>query len=349
MRGAATRRVTSTRRVSFIQDLASVQPILRLREQQLEVWNLAAQACASPSPRTRIRLRRDHPMHPTAPEWFLDAIQCRSQSCFVEVDGCPIHYQHWTNSGAPALVLIHGYAAHSHWWDFIAPQLLDRYQVVALDLSGCGDSGHRAHYSLERFAREVAAVAEHAELPMPFGVVAHSFGGGVALKTAGQMPKALAGLVLVDSAVVRPPTSGGRRRSIGALPPVLFHDRDTALERFRLVPPQPCANRFLLHHIASHSLRAAEGGWTWKTDPRFLANFVGEDQTDTLMQLQTRLAVLYGSLSTSFRTDVREYMAYVAPAETEFVAVAGAHHHVFLDQPIAFCNQLKTTLAPWWG
>ncbi|HNI66085.1 MAG TPA: alpha/beta fold hydrolase, partial [Pseudomonadales bacterium] len=77
------------------------------------------------------------------PAWYRDAITTPFVEGVVEVAGCPIHYQHWSNPGAPALLLVHGYAAHSHWWDFIAPLLLDQYQVVALDISGCGESGHR--------------------------------------------------------------------------------------------------------------------------------------------------------------------------------------------------------------
>ena len=45
-----------------------------------------------------------------------------------------------------------------------------------------------------------------------------------------------------------------------------YPDRETALTRFRLQPPQPCENQYILDYIARHSLMAADGGWTWKFD-----------------------------------------------------------------------------------
>ena len=38
------------------------------------------------------------------------------------------------------LVLLHGGAAHAHWWDFVAPELAPYGQVVALDFRGHGGS-----------------------------------------------------------------------------------------------------------------------------------------------------------------------------------------------------------------
>ena len=51
-------------------------------------------------------------------------------------------------------MLVHGGAAHSRWWDHIAPMLTEGWRVVAVDLSGHGDSDRRDHYSLDTWARE---------------------------------------------------------------------------------------------------------------------------------------------------------------------------------------------------
>ena len=44
------------------------------------------------------------------------------------------------------LLFIHGMNAHSHWWDFIAPQFAGEYRVAAMDLTGMGDSDFRYEY-----------------------------------------------------------------------------------------------------------------------------------------------------------------------------------------------------------
>ena len=55
-------------------------------------------------------------------------------------------------------MLVHGGAAHSGWWDHVAP-LLTWHRVVALDLTGHGDSDRREVYDMRLWAREVVAVA----------------------------------------------------------------------------------------------------------------------------------------------------------------------------------------------
>ena len=76
----------------------------------------------------------------TIPQWFWDAIDVESRQATVEIDDCDVFYQEWGDSSKPGVLLIHGMNAHSRWWDFIAPLLLDRFHVGAMDLSGMGDS-----------------------------------------------------------------------------------------------------------------------------------------------------------------------------------------------------------------
>ena len=70
------------------------------------------------------------------PNWFWEAIDVEPVTKTVEVDECDVSYRHYEAMGKPGMLLIHGMNAHSRWWDFIAPQLLDRYQVAAMDLTG---------------------------------------------------------------------------------------------------------------------------------------------------------------------------------------------------------------------
>ena len=76
-----------------------------------------------------------------APRWFRDALAAPYEDHFVEVAGCRIHYVRWGDPGSPGVILVHGGAAHAHWWTPIAPQLARDCQVIAVDLSGHGDSG----------------------------------------------------------------------------------------------------------------------------------------------------------------------------------------------------------------
>ena len=80
--------------------------------------------------------------------WFWDAIETKPERGSLEVQGANINFFSWSREG-PGLFFLHGHNAHAGWWDFIAPHFCDNYYVVAIDLSGMGDSEHRDYYSQE--------------------------------------------------------------------------------------------------------------------------------------------------------------------------------------------------------
>lgn len=111
-----------------------------------------------------------------APAWFVDALAAPVDTGKVEVDGATIAYRAWGESGRPGIVLVHGGMAHSRWWDHIGPQLAAGRRVVALDLSGHGDSDHREHYGLDTWVGEVLAVAAAGGIAGAPVLVGHSMG-----------------------------------------------------------------------------------------------------------------------------------------------------------------------------
>ena len=285
----------------------------------------------------------------TAPAWFHKALESPKSDHTVTVEGARIHYLAWGDDASkPGIVLVHGNGAHAHWWTFIAPFLLDHNRVVALDLSGMGDSQPREAYSPEVFAAEVAGVMEHAGFGSDTIVVGHSFGGFVTLKTGLLHRDRVAGVVLVDSAV-RPPDYQWERdpRRSPVRPKRMYPDFASALERFRLMPPQDCVNTYILDYIGRHSIVETEAGWTWKFDDRLFQKFRFSDMSVDLARLTCRVGVIYGENSYLFSQDVADYMFKVLDESVPFVAIPDAQHHVFLDQPLAFVASLRTLLAEW--
>ena len=102
-----------------------------------------------------------------APGWFTRAIDTTPESHRIDVGGTSIHYLAWGERDLPGIVRVHGGAAHAHWWDHIGPSFLPDYRVVALDLSGHGDSDRRAGYTLRAWTEEVAAVIDDAGFTSP--------------------------------------------------------------------------------------------------------------------------------------------------------------------------------------
>jgi pimeloyl-ACP methyl ester carboxylesterase len=293
-----------------------------------------------------------------APTWFTRSVATPGEPLSVVVDGARIHALAWGEPGAPTLVLVHGGAAHLHWWAPLAPLLADRFRVVALDMSGHGDSDRRDLYSVTTWAGEVLAVAAAGGGSGRPIVVGHSMGGFVTIASAALHGTELEGAVVIDAPVRRPDpetmegVSGGMFRA-----PKVYPDLDEGMRHFHLVPPQPCANGWLVAHIARHSLHEVEGGVTWKFDPGVFTRRTGanrpSDYGPLLARAACRVAVVNGSDSAIVSEDTRAYMAELladspaAVAGVPFVEVPEAQHHVLLDQPIALVAALRAVFASW--
>src|SRR5258708_37392396 len=111
------------------------------------------------------------------PAWFSAALDAAVQEGTTTVDGASIAYRDWGDPDGRSIVLVHGGAAHSRWWDHIAPMLTDGWRVVAVDLSGHGDSDRRDRHSLHTRAREGPAVAAGTRAAPARVGLGHSQGG----------------------------------------------------------------------------------------------------------------------------------------------------------------------------
>jgi pimeloyl-ACP methyl ester carboxylesterase len=293
--------------------------------------------------------RWDKNTGPTIPEWFFEAIETEYTEHRVEVDECDVVYQRWgaPSSDRPGLLFIHGMYAHSHWWDFIAPSFIDDYNVVAMNLTGMGDSDFRYQYDSVTFAEEIVAVCDDAGLGTETTVVAHSFGGAMAVKAANLFPDRFAALILIDSGIRNPddPPPEHLTMMMGGQAKV-YPNRETALGRFRLQPPQPCENQYILEYIARHSLMSEDGGgWSWKFDDDLPATMKGGERTpEDYAHLKVRLGLIYGADSELFSRSTLDYMRTLIPQDFPAVAIEGAQHHVFLDKPLEFIKALRDML-----
>lgn len=284
---------------------------------------------------------------PTAPDWFERAIHTPYREGFVPVAGADIHYLDWGEQGRPGLVFVHGGAAHAHWWSFIAPMFASRWHAVALDLSGHGDSGRRDRYDHGLWAEEILGVSEAAGFPGPPVVVGHSLGGLVTIQLAASHCDRVGGAVIVDSPVREPdPESRAGARGQAFRSPGTYPDEETAVEHFRLIPPQPCENDYIVDHIARLSIHETADGWTWKFDPHLFEQTL-VSMRDQLASVRCRLALFRGESSTIVPENTAAYMYELMGRNAPVVSIPEAHHHLILDQPLAFVAALRTLLADW--
>jgi 3-oxoadipate enol-lactonase len=119
---------------------------------------------------------------------------------FVDVDGKRIHYRENGGSG-PALLLLHAFPFDGRIWERQPETLKDRYQVIAPDLSGSGDStvpADPAAYSVDGWAREARAVLDACGVEKAI-VGGCSMGGYVTFAFLRLFPERVRGVLLVDT------------------------------------------------------------------------------------------------------------------------------------------------------
>lgn len=284
------------------------------------------------------------------PAWFTDAIAQKPESHHVTVDGWRGHYCLWGEPSKPGMVLIHGHAAHTHWWDFIAPSFLDHYQVAAVDLWGMGESDWLDEYSMDMQGALIGAVVDDAgfsDRAAPPVVIGHSFGGFCALQNACVRGDQLAGTIVIDSPV-RPP-----HMEQGPPPRDLiirqYQSVEQAVSRFRLMPPQKCENTYIVDYIAQNSVaELREGGVSWKFDPTIFARRERLwNPTDLLKNAKGPLVLMRGANSALVDEETSDYMVGVREHKTPMMTIPDAYHHVPLDQPLAMIEAIKSVTKDW--
>lgn len=322
-------------------------------------------ALASPAPAGARPARPAGPLaglnavKPPAPAWFEQALAAAPRRDLLDIEGAPIETLSWGRVGAPGLLLLHGNGAHADWWSFIAPLLADEYRVVAMSWSGMGGSPWRDAYSQARYAQDALAVAQRTGLfdgPIKPVILGHSFGGFPTIHAAFAAGERLRAVILADTPLLsreqrrqrRERTGSDGARSRPPAPRRVYPTWERAMERFRLLPDQPCQNLFVVDHIARTSLRPVHGGgFTWKFDPQLWMNYRHTDSETELRSARCPVAMIWGAQSQLMPAEVVAHMRSLIPADSPAIAIADANHHLMLDQPIAFVAAVRALLAGW--
>ena len=156
-----------------------------------------------------------------------------------------LHLRSMGESG-PSVILDAGIGASSLSWSLVQPLAARFARVYSYDRAGYGwsDPPRRSDGPriASRLAEELRALLHAAEVPGPYILVGHSFGGYVARLYAERWPVEVAGLVMLDSPDTREwaePSRENRRRHLGG---ALFSRIGAHLARLGVV--RFCLDRF---------------------------------------------------------------------------------------------------------
>lgn len=279
-----------------------------------------------------------------APAWFRLAVAAQPERGIVEVAGATISFRCWGPPGDGA-VLVHGATAHAGWWDHLAPLLADGRRIVAVDLSGHGDSDHRPRYQTIEWAEEVLAAAVGGGVTGQPVLIGHSMGGQVSMACAAEHGDSVAGVVTIDS---RSPRRSGEQlatnRQRATKPRRVYDSVELALTHFHPIPPDPFVLPYVERHVAAQSLRRVSGGWTWKFDPGiYLRELPTEGFLSSVRSPVALLRSEFGLLAPDEDSAILEALQ----DDPICVDLPAAGHHAMLDQPLAVATTLRALLQVW--
>ena len=182
----------------------------------------------------------------------------------VDVGG--IHINCIKGGSGPALLLLHGHPQTHAIWHKVAPQLAERYTVIAADLRGYGDSGKPAglpdhsNYSKRVMAADQLGLMRHFG-HQRFLVLAHDRGARVAYRLALDHPGAVSRLVTLDIA----PTLAMYEKTSMAFATAYYH-------WFFLIRPAPFPETLINSHpgdYLKHTIGGRSAGLAPFTDAAY--------------------------------------------------------------------------------
>ncbi len=263
---------------------------------------------------------------------------------FIEVAGLKLHVQDYGTTGKPAILCVHGGAAHAHWFDFIAAGFTADYHVCALDHRGHGDSewdqSPTPDYSYQRYAADLNAVVEQLDL-RDFILVGHSMGGVVSTVYSATYPGRAKAFILIDSTICMPPERIASMQAVGNREGRHYATQEEFLANYKVRPAGSVAAPEVIRHIAQHSGRLFEDGrWRYKVDRKIYAMRQRMDSFPYWNHIKIPALLMKGDRSARITPEIIAEVKSRAP-QVEVAEVAHSDHHVTLDNSSGFIQAMN--------
>jgi pimeloyl-ACP methyl ester carboxylesterase len=236
----------------------------------------------------------------------------------VRVGSATISYQ--VAGAGPPIVLLHGLAGSSRWWQRNTAHLAQRFRVYVVDLIGFGASGGLHPLIFDEVAGYIAAWMDRLDIPRA-SVVGHSMGGLVAADLAASDPDRIERLVLVDVAAFLTEQH------------YTNHLRGLLRELFQV-------------QIDFLTMLAADA---YRAGPFTLLNAINQllttDFSSRLSLVQAPTLLVWGERDALVPLEIGKRLCRHLPANNSIVVIKGAGHNPMWDRPGAFNRVVEEFLA----
>lgn len=249
-------------------------------------------------------------------------------------DGAKIRYDSKGN-GSPALVFVHGWSNNRSIWDAQMSYFSKKYQTVALDLAGFGESGNnRSEWTIENFANDVVAVMNELNLKQAV-LIGFSMGGPVVVEAANKIPDQVAGVVLVDN----------MHNVEMKIPPQMITQMDSIMMDLVMNPSKEkmVKGGFIKNNPDSaflHILAMLDNPKIgWEESLRSTLHWQNEKRTKSLSKLKVPVIAIN---SDRMPTNVEAFRKYVPSYEAKIIPNSG--HVVMWDATEGFNRLLEESI-----
>ena len=262
----------------------------------------------------------------------------------VETNGVRLRLYEWGEPGRPPALLLHSLAAHSHWWDWSAPLLAERFSVAALDLRGHGQSEWTdpPAYRAVDYASDIVAVLDLLGWRSLL-VIGHALGGYVGAYLAARHPDRVGALVITDTMTQwsHDEAAWGLRQV--ERPGPEFANPSEAGSRYRLSPAETKAPGDWIRHLGEAAVvERASGVWQYAFDRQVFAQ-ARPDASPLLPGIIAPTLVVRGEGSPIMDRDAMLRVATTVQ-RGQFAEIKGAGHHLILDDPAGFASTVTAWL-----
>ena len=243
------------------------------------------------------------------------------------LSGCRLAYrwQRRKEADAPTVLLLHGWGCDSAIFSFIESGLSENASLLSLDFPGHGKSDEPpVPWGVPEYADQVAELLQTLEIPK-VSIVAHSFGGRVAIWLAAQRPELVEKLIITGGAGIKKPVTETQRKRQDQ-----FKRYNAALNGLKGI--KPLEGRINKWQTA---LRKRFGSADYnRLDENMRKTFVkvvSLDLLPRLKEIQAPTLLIWGSEDTETPVWMGEQMEKEIP-DAALIVFDGRTHFAFLEE-----------------
>ena len=247
-------------------------------------------------------------------------LQATIHQCRIEYD-----FQQSPEPDAPCVLLLHGWGCDRSTFSFIQSTLGNEISMLSLDFPGHGQSDDPPYpWGVEDYEEQVLALLTLLSLTH-VSVIAHSFGGRVALLLAGEHPELIDKLVITGGAGIKKPiTESAKKRT------AQFKRYNAALDTLKQIPlvrglAEQMQTKLRNHYGSADYIKLNE------VMRKTFVKVLSLDMFPQLAHIQSPTILIWGSDDTETPLWMGQMMEKEIP-DAALIVFEGGSHFAFVEQ-----------------